>query len=120
MNFDTKASKIILVIFQMKVIFQQNVFFQHIYVHLNEKLVGVIIIKRARKGEEKYSKLNKYLCITIKNHGNHNKLLLFCSYECQKIQTKNPFNKILSLSFNFRLLNTYSIRRNQVCKGLLK
>jgi hypothetical protein len=39
MDFDTKASNIILVIFQMKVIFQQNVFFQHIYVRLNEKLI---------------------------------------------------------------------------------
>jgi hypothetical protein len=39
MDFDTMASNIILVIFQMKVIFQQNVFFQHTYAHLNEKLV---------------------------------------------------------------------------------
>jgi hypothetical protein len=29
MELDTKASNIILVIFQMKVTFQQNVFFQH-------------------------------------------------------------------------------------------
>jgi hypothetical protein len=39
MDFDTKASKIILVIFQMEVIFQQNVFFQNTYAHLNEKLI---------------------------------------------------------------------------------
>jgi hypothetical protein len=38
MHFDKKASNIILVIFQMKVNFQQNVFFQHIYACLNEKL----------------------------------------------------------------------------------
>jgi len=29
----------------MKVIFQQNVFFQHNYVHLNEKLVHMIFVK---------------------------------------------------------------------------
>jgi hypothetical protein len=39
MDFDIKASNIILVIFQMKLNFQQNVFFQHTYAHLNEKLV---------------------------------------------------------------------------------
>jgi hypothetical protein len=39
MDFNTKASNIILVIFQMKVFFQQNVFFQHMYAHLNGKLV---------------------------------------------------------------------------------
>jgi hypothetical protein len=37
MDFDTKASKIIVVIFQMEVNFQ-HFFFQHIYVRLNEKL----------------------------------------------------------------------------------
>jgi hypothetical protein len=45
MNFDTKASNIILVIFQMKVIFQQNVSFQHTCVHLNEKLVWMFFAK---------------------------------------------------------------------------
>ncbi len=45
MDFNTKASNILLVIFQMKVIFQQNVFFQHTYVHLNEKLVQMIFVK---------------------------------------------------------------------------
>jgi hypothetical protein len=39
MDFDIKASNMILVNFQMKVIFQQNVFFQHTYACLNEKLV---------------------------------------------------------------------------------
>jgi len=36
------------------------------------------------------------------------------SYECQNIQTKNPFDEILSLSFNLRPLkvNTYCIKRN--------
>jgi hypothetical protein len=37
MDFDTKASNIILVIFQMKSIFQQTFFFQHSYVCLNKK-----------------------------------------------------------------------------------
>jgi hypothetical protein len=41
----------------------------------------------------------------------------FHSYECQTIQTKNPFDKILSLSFNLKALkaNTYGVRRNQFC-----
>jgi len=39
MNFHTTTSNIILVIFQMKVIFQQT------YVHLNEKLVQMFIVK---------------------------------------------------------------------------
>lgn len=38
MDFDTKASNLTLVIFQMKLILQQNVSFQHTYVRLNEKL----------------------------------------------------------------------------------
>jgi hypothetical protein len=45
MDFDIKTSIIILVIFQMKVNFQQNVFFQHIYVRLNEKLVYMFFVK---------------------------------------------------------------------------
>jgi hypothetical protein len=45
MNFNIKASNIILIIFQMKVIFQQNVFFQHTYAHLNEKLVHIFFVK---------------------------------------------------------------------------
>ncbi len=45
MDFDLKASNIILLIFQMKVIFQQNIFFQHTYVHLNEKLVQMVFVK---------------------------------------------------------------------------
>jgi hypothetical protein len=31
MDFNTKASNIIIVNFQMKIIFQQNIFFQHTY-----------------------------------------------------------------------------------------
>ncbi len=45
MNFNTKASNIILAIFQKKVIFQQNVFFQHTYVCLNEKLNLMFFVK---------------------------------------------------------------------------
>jgi hypothetical protein len=45
MDFDTNASNIILVIFQMKVIFHQIVFFQHTYVNLNEKLVQMFFVK---------------------------------------------------------------------------
>jgi len=37
MDFDTKAFNIILVIFQMKLMFQQTFFPQHSYVCLNKK-----------------------------------------------------------------------------------
>jgi hypothetical protein len=39
-------------------------------------------------------------------------VFLFHSYECQGIQTKNPFNEILSLSFDLDSLkvNIYGIR----------
>jgi hypothetical protein len=37
MNFDTKASNIIIVVFQMKVGFQQTFFLKHNYDCLNEK-----------------------------------------------------------------------------------
>jgi hypothetical protein len=55
-------------------------------------------------------------------HGNHGKWVLFHSYECQGIQTKNPFDKILSLSFDLRpsKVNTSYIRLNQFCKRLSK
>jgi hypothetical protein len=39
MDFDIKNFNIILDFFQMKIIFQQNIFFQHTYVRLNGKLV---------------------------------------------------------------------------------
>jgi hypothetical protein len=45
MGFDIKAFDIILVIFQMKIKFQQNNFFQHTYAHLNEKLVQMFFVK---------------------------------------------------------------------------
>jgi hypothetical protein len=45
MDFDTKASNIILVNFQMRVIFQQNVFFQQTYACLNEKVVKMFFVK---------------------------------------------------------------------------
>jgi len=50
------------------------------------------------------------------------KLVLSHSYECQGIQTKYPFDKILSLSFNLGPLkvNTYCVILNQFCKGLSK
>jgi hypothetical protein len=38
-------TNIILGIFQMKVVFQKNVFFQHTYAHLNEKLVQMFFEK---------------------------------------------------------------------------
>jgi hypothetical protein len=50
------------------------------------------------------SKLDEYLCFAIQSHGNHGKLLLFQSYECQGIQTKNQFDEILSISFDLRPL----------------
>ncbi len=48
--------------------------------------------------------------------------VFFHSYECQGIQTQNPFDKILSLIFDLEPLkvNTYRIRKNQFCKGLSK
>jgi hypothetical protein len=50
------------------------------------------------------------------------KLISFHSYECQGIQTKNPFDKILSLKIDLGPLkmNTYCIKLNQFCKGLSK
>jgi hypothetical protein len=45
MDFNTKASNIILVIFQMKIKFQQNVFFQHTYARLNENFVQMFFVK---------------------------------------------------------------------------
>jgi hypothetical protein len=45
MDFDTITSNIILVIFQMKLIFQQMFFFQHTYVCLNENLVPIFFVE---------------------------------------------------------------------------
>jgi hypothetical protein len=68
------------------------------------------------------SKLEKYVCFVIQNHGNHGKLLLFHFYECQKIQNKNLFDEIFNFKFDLRSLkmNTYCVRWSQFCKGLLK
>jgi hypothetical protein len=48
--------------------------------------------------------------------------IFFTRHLCQGIQTKNPFDKILSSNFNFGPLktNTYCIKLNQFCKGLSK
>jgi hypothetical protein len=45
MDFDTKVFDIFIIIFQMKVISQQNDFFQHNYVHLNGKLIQMFFVK---------------------------------------------------------------------------
>ncbi len=45
MDFDFKNFNIILIFFQMKVICQQNIFFQHTYARLNEKLVKMFFVK---------------------------------------------------------------------------
>jgi hypothetical protein len=37
----------------------------------------------------------------------------FHSYECQGIQTKNPFDKILSLSFDLRPLKMYLLHQKE-------
>jgi hypothetical protein len=44
------------------------------------------------------------------------------SYECQGIQRKNPFDKILSLSFYLGPLkmNNNALNMSQSCKGLSK
>jgi hypothetical protein len=44
----------------------------------------------------------------------------FLSYECQSIQTKNPFDKNFNLSFDVRplKLNIYCIKRNKFGKEL--
>jgi len=49
-------------------------------------------------------------------------VVLFYSYECQRIQTKNSFDKNFNFDFNLKPLkmNTYFIKRNQFCKRLSK
>jgi hypothetical protein len=44
--------------------------------------------------------------------------LLFHSYECQGIQTENPLDEILSLSFDLGLLkmNNNTLENSQFCK----
>jgi hypothetical protein len=56
--------------------------------------------------------LDKYLCFAIQSHGNHAKSLLFHSYEYQEIQTKNPFDEILSLSFDLGPLKVKNLEEN--------
>jgi hypothetical protein len=54
-------------------------------------------------------------------YGSHGKLLIFLSYECQGIQTKNPFDEILSSSFDFGPLKMNNMSNmNQFCKRLSK
>jgi hypothetical protein len=45
--------------------------------------------------------------------------LFFHSYECQRIQTQNPFDEILSLSFDLGPLkvNAYGIRQESVLQN---
>jgi hypothetical protein len=49
-------------------------------------------------------------------------LLFFHSYKYQGIQTKNPFDKILSLSFDLEPLkvNTYGIRHESILQRTIK
>jgi hypothetical protein len=49
-------------------------------------------------------------------------IIVFYSYECQRIQTKNPFDEILSLGFDLKplKLNTNVLDMNQFYKGLSK
>ncbi len=72
---------------------------------------GVVTIKQAKKNVKWALKIVKI-----------GKLIFSHSYECQGIQIKNSFDKILSLNFNLGPLkmNTYCVRLNQFCKGLSK
>jgi len=67
-------------------------------------------------------KLDKYLCFAIQSHGNHGELLLFHSYECQGIQTKNQFDEILSISFDLKPLkvNNNVLNKNQLLQSTVK
>jgi len=48
--------------------------------------------------------------------------LVLHSYECQGIQTKNPFDEILSLGFDLgpSKVNINALDMSQFCKGLSK
>jgi hypothetical protein len=54
--------------------------------------------------------------------GNHGKLLIFHSYECQGIQTKNPFDEIFNLSFDLEPLkvNTYGVKQESIFQRIIK
>jgi hypothetical protein len=71
--------------------------------------------KRVSHRKKEGSKLEKYICFTISNHGNHGKLLIFHSYECQGIQIKNSFDESLNLSFDLGTLkmNIYFAKDHQ-------
>ncbi len=48
-------------------------------------------------------------------------IFVFFSYECQGIQTKNPFDEILTLNFDLGPLKMNNASdKNQFCKGLSK
>jgi hypothetical protein len=55
-------------------------------------------------------------------NSNHAKLIIFPSYECQRILSKNSFDSILNFGFNLGHLKmyTYHVRWNQFWKGLSK
>ncbi len=48
--------------------------------------------------------------------------MFFHSYERQGIQTKNPFDEILCLSFDLRSLkmNTYGVRQKSILQNIIK
>jgi len=48
--------------------------------------------------------------------------MFFHSYECQGIQTKNPFDEILSLSFNLGPLkvNTYDVKQVSILQRTIR
>jgi hypothetical protein len=50
-----------------------------------------------------HKKLKILFFFPISNHGNHEKLFLFNTHECQETQIKNPFDPIL----DFGLVNNF-------------
>jgi hypothetical protein len=49
--------------------------------------------------------------ITILNRSNHDKLVIFPSYECQTTDNKNSFNPILSFGFNLKTFENVHLLR---------
>jgi hypothetical protein len=49
-------------------------------------------------------------------------ITFFHSYECQGNQIKNPFDEILSLSFDLRVLkmNTYGVKQESILQRTIK
>ncbi len=78
--------------------------------------------KKVSECKEKKSKLDKYLCFAIYSHGNHVKILVFHSYECEGIQTKNSFDEMFNLSFDLGPLkvNNNVPNKSQFSKKLSK